>query len=228
MHRERRIPLLVLAALCASAIVPSTSAAEVRFAAPPGAALEARQAGPDVFAAGGIEKECDPVELRVTALDSSRTLELAPLYGECTTKALNGLPTKMVWWDCGYQLHPFARANRKEVWEAKVDIACPNEHVIEWNVYESEAAYNIADTLCVTTMPPQRAGGVAELSNAPGSPGEVVVSWKLSGIEYEAFGSSLFCGLTPGATKDDAFYTGRAVIGAVNLAGQPADLRLEG
>lgn len=226
MRRDRRVPLLVLTILCVSAEGPSVARATVRFFTPPGATIEETQAGPDVFTAGGIEKECDQVEFKGTLLDRSRALELAPLYGKCEAKSLNGLPAKMVWWGCGYVLHPFAKTSRGEAWRAKVDIACPGAHEIEWNVYESAAKYRAAATVCVTSMPPQRADGIAELSNAKGSPGEIAVHWKLSGIEYEAFGSSLFCGLPPDTSKSDATYTSRAIIGATDLTGHPLAFRL--
>jgi hypothetical protein len=192
---------------------PPTLGAAVRFIAPPTEERKATQAGPDVFAAGGIDKECGQVEFRVTALDRSDAIELVPLYSECTTKALNGLPTKMVWWGCGYLLHPMPKAGREETWKANVDFVCPEELEIEWNVYESTGHYHEAKTVCVTKMPPQRVGGFAELSNLKSSPGEILVRWKLKDIVYETFGSGLFCGLTPGRSKNDATYTGSAVIG---------------
>ncbi len=230
MPREVPALLLLLASfvLCAGFVAPSASQAAPRFVAQAGTTLEATRAGPDVFTAGGIGKECRGVEFRVAALDRSRALELAPNYSECTTRSLGGIPTKMVWWDCGYVLHPFGAADHGGAWKARVDFTCPYKHVIEWNVYESMATYNIGKTLCVTRMPLQRAGGVAELRNTHGSPGAIEVTWKLSGIEYEAFGSSLFCGVLPETPKSDASYAGHAVIGAVDATGQHRDFELRG
>lgn len=228
----REVPALLLllagAALCAGLVAPSACEAAPRFVAQAGTTLESTRAGPDVFTAGGIGKECRSIEYRVAALDRSRALELAPNYSECMTRSLGGIPTKMVWWDCGYVLHPFGAAGRGGAWKAKVDFTCPNKQEIEWNVYESMANYDIGKTLCVTKMPLQRAGGVAELRNTHGSPGAIEVTWKLRDIEYEAFGSSFFCGVLPETPKSDASYTGHAVIGAVDANGQRRDFELRG
>lgn len=216
----------LVAVLSIGVLVPAAARAEVKFSAPSGSTLEAKQGGPDVATAGGIEKECLRVEFTGLITEQSRTLSLAPLYSECEAKALNGLPAKHVWWNCAYALHPFGGADQAGWHKAKVDFICPQGYLVEWNVYGSEEQYESGIPLCVTTMPNQRTGGTAELRSVGGPASAIAVRWHLSGIEYEGQGGNLLCGLLPGTVKSDATYTGKAVIAAKDFNGKYVDLTM--
>jgi hypothetical protein len=215
--------MLLLTALSSGAATSLGAKAGPTFKAPPGSVLEGARSGPNVFAAGGIGKECDEADFEGTIGAGATSLELQPIYGTCTAKALTGLPAKFVWSECVYLLHDLERIGGGR-WQAAVDIACPPSLYMEWNVYESEAEYESGQTLCITNVPPQKGIGTAELRNLRGSRGGIAIRWDLSGIEYSVLELSLVCGSPPGSVRHDAWYRGDSTVTAKDAKGRFVDL----
>lgn len=175
-----------------------------------------------------METECPKVEYDGRFYGSSNALEIEPIYDECTTKALFGLPAKYVLSGCVYLLHLTGEKTAGGGWEATVDIGCRPEYSQEWHIYETEGKYEEGAALCTTDTPPQSGLETVEVSNTGDSPSKIAIHWDLSGIKYRAYGSRLFCGSPFGALRHNAAYKGTAILGATSKQGQPVDLEVSG
>lgn len=229
MRRLCAILTLALVVGCAYVVRPTDARTTARFVTAPRAELEAVRRGTDVFAAGGIAKECGRAQFRATLVDAAHAVELAPLYSDCVAKSLGGLPAKLVWWDCGIVVRPVAATSSGgERWRAATELRCPPGYQFEWNVYEGRERYRTGQLFCLTRMPPQRTAGSSALRNLRGRHGEIAVSLDLRKIEYETLGFPLFCGARPGASRDDASYTAHFLLSASDYEGHQLSLSLRG
>ncbi len=217
--------LVFATALSIGGLLASVAAAKVAFKTPPSAVLQGTTLTADVVTVGGIDIECKEVTFD-GALRDAKTLELEPVFDDCSAKAFAGLPAKFVMSGCVYVVHPVEEMGGGERWRASVDIECPGEYTLEWHVYETEAKFAAGWAMCTPVLLPQTDIGRAVLTNLGGSRGKVSIRWDLTEITYKAYGLPLFCGSVFGATKHGATYRGDAVIGAETYGGKPADLSL--
>jgi len=218
----------IVGVLSLGTLLPSVTQAKVVFTAPPYSYLEGTGSGQDIITTGGIERECAKVEYAGRSYGRSDTLEIEPVYEDCTTKALSGLPAKFVLNGCVYLLHLTGEKTAKGGWEATVDVGCRPEYTLEWHAYETEENFEGGDALCTTDIPPQSGLKTVEVSNTGDSPSEIAIHWNLSGIKYRAYGSRLFCGSPFGALRHSATYEGTATVSAKDRQGNPTDLEVSG
>jgi hypothetical protein len=219
-----RAVLLGVLAIC---VLAPVAAHAFVFSAPRYSILEGERSGSDVFKIGGIEQVCKQGYFNGNF--SSRTLEVEPVFDECTAKALAGMTSNYVLYKCTFQVRAVDRPSRKGAWEAPVDLECPTTYKLRWQVFESQESFEGGKNVCTTTVPPQKNIGTAEVTNMKGSRDDITIRWDLSGMRYETYGSALYCGGPEGATRQGASYRGYATIRATDLAGRkPQDLAVHG
>jgi len=207
-----RAVLIGLLVICA--LMPVAAHAFV-FSAPQYSILKGDRSGPDIFTIGGIEEECE--EGYFKGYYSSQILEVEPIFGQCTAKALGGLPSNYVLYRCTFQVRAVDRAGEGGTWVAPVDLKCPTNYKLRWQIFESEEQHEEAKNVCTTTVPPQKNIGTAEVTNMKGSRDDITIRWNLSGMRYETYGSALYCGGREGATKRGASYRGYTTVQATDL-----------
>lgn len=210
--------VLICVALLGSLAVPA-GAESFEFKAQPGSGLEGKQAGPDRFVLAGIEEECEEGYFEGTYY--RRTLELVPIYGDCIAKELGGLYSTFILYGCAYLVRAEGRVEKKERWEADVDLSCRYNYSLRWQVYE---LYNGPQPMCTTKMYPQTDIGTAVLSNMDGSPGSLTIRWDLDELEFEAFGVALLCGIPEGVVETGPSYTGHTRVHAIDSLERPTSL----
>lgn len=223
MAGRRLIPAVLLIGLLSICALPPVGARAFSFQAPSHSLLQGERSGPDRFVLGGIAEECKDGYFSGTFY--SRTLELVPVYDNCIAKALGGLQSTFILYGCAYLVRAEGRAERRGRWTADVDLTCPTDYSLRWQIYEEE---NGPEPVCTTLMPPQTGIGTAEVSNMGGHPSDITIHWDLDELEYEAFGSTLLCGIPKGVKAQGASYTGYSTIRATDLAEHPKSLAVGG
>lgn len=217
---------LTLALLLATAGAGSTaSPTGGEFAVTGRAALSGERIGPSVFTAAGIGKECAGTTFTGSLPGSSPTLELTPVFSDCIAKALSGLSVKFVISECTFSLQAPERLAAGERWRSNVDLLCPGELPLQWNVYENAHEHLTGQTMCSTEMPPQQGIGSAVMSNLGG---DVLIHWNLHGIGYRAYGFELLCGSAGGKRQSDATYRGTTRLTAKGASGGSVDFAVSG
>lgn len=185
------------------------------FQAPRYSSLEGARSGSDRFVLAGIEQECDEANFEGTYY--RQTLELVPIYERCISKAMGGLPSRFILYNCAYLVRADRRPPDGKRWTAPVDLTCPTEYAMRWQIYESTEKEEEAKRICTTVMYPQKRIGTAELTNVNGSPADINIRWNLSNLEYEAYGSSLYCGSPEGIPqRGGTAYSGASTIRATD------------
>ncbi|HYJ20705.1 MAG TPA: hypothetical protein VEW07_01630 [Solirubrobacterales bacterium] len=210
------------------AVAPATVRAEGSFVASPSSIVKGEPTGANIFTAAAVKKECGKADFHGTLSGSSRTLELEPIYDDCTAKVLGGLPVKFVIGSCFYQLHHLAPLQGKDGWKAEVNLTCPTEFQLQWNIYETAHGFDTGSVICTTSMPSQSNIGTAVLSNREAAADYIAIRWNLRQIKYRAYGNELLCGSSFGEVRHDAAFTGTTRVAAENPGGQPVDLTVRG
>lgn len=223
MPARAKILLLTIATVLVLVPFAPPAVQAFLFEAPRYSSLDGERTESDRFVVGGIEQECDETIFEGTYYQ--RTLELVPLYEGCTAKAMGGLPSRFILYNCAYLVRTDGQAAEGKRWTAPVDLTCPTNYAMRWIVYESTEKEEEAKFLCTTVMFPQKRIGTAELTNTGGRPTEINIRWDLRNLEYEAYGSSLYCGSPEGAPqRGGTAYSGSSTIRAIDSFERPVPL----
>jgi hypothetical protein len=231
-----RLALGVLGVALAGTPLVGEAAAQARpvFSVSSSSHLEGERKGSDRWVVHGTEIACGELTFSGEIAAASEVLEVLPEHSECTAEVVTGLIADFYQETCAYVLHDLKRSGPGARWEATVDIRCGGGYdATGWDLYETEAKYREARSLCQTRILEGPDAGSAELRNLGGPRDGIEVHWHLHDLAYrvyglEGVGASLLCGSPPNGIAKDAAYSGAATIFATGTGEESTGLRVSG
>lgn len=163
----------------------------------------------------GLLLGCSTATMNGTLGWARSTPGLHPEFSGC--RALNSVSgATITTTGCDFRLHIGGKVGETGRYDGTVGIEC-----------ETGKAITVVSHTCEIQIDSQSARGTIEMSNVAGSPGDISVTWNVTGLVYTVVKDGFFCEMSGVGVKEDGDFTSTSTLTAKATGGEAIGLTVE-